>query len=136
MEDISQDVIWDESKSNFLKIDTPIGKLKFFVNSVIIFIAQMIVLALLYFVGAKLYINLAYWVMFFAFIFFFYLCLINYSKRLWDILGNRRNAVIVAILLIMLNFIVYYSSILSFVLSFIAFLSLIFLSGKMVKNPE
>ena len=32
MEKNTQEVIFDESKTNFLKIDTPIGKLKFFVK--------------------------------------------------------------------------------------------------------
>ena len=137
MEKNTQEVIFDESKTNFLKIDTPIGKLKFFVNSVIIFVAQIIVTIGMYFVGSSFYINPSlYWISFVVFIFFLYLFLVNYSKRLWDIMGNKKLAIIVAILLIMLSFTVYYSSILAFILNFVAFLILIFTSGKLIKKPE
>ena len=132
MEKNTQEVIFDESKTNFLKIDTPIGKLKFFVNSVIIFVAQIIVTIGMYFVGSSFYINPSlYWISFVVFIFFLYLFLVNYAKRLWDIMGNKKLAIIVAILLIMLN-----SSILAFILNFVAFLILIFTSGKLIKKPE
>ncbi|DAA83528.1 MAG TPA: hypothetical protein DCS44_08480 [Cyanobacteria bacterium UBA10660] len=137
MEKNTQEVIFDESKTNFLKIDTPIGKLKFFVNSVIIFVAQIIVTIGMYFVGSSFYINPSlYWISFVVFIFFLYLFLVNYAKRLWDIMGNKKLAIIVAILLIMLSFAVYYSSILAFILNFVAFLILIFTSGKLIKKPE
>lgn len=137
MEKNTQEVIFDESKTNFLKIDTPIGKLKFFVNSVIIFVAQIIVTIGMYFVGSSFYINPSlYWISFVVFIFFLYLFLVNYAKRLWDIMGNKKLAIIVAILLIMLSFTVYYSSTLAFILNFVAFLILIFTSGKLIKKPE
>ena len=137
MEKNTQEVIFDESKTNFLKIDTPIGKFKFFVNSVIIFVAQIIVTIGMYFVGSNFYINPSlYWISFVVFIFFLYLFLVNYAKRLWDIMGNKKLAIIVAILLIMLSFTVYYSSILAFILNFVAFLILIFTSGKLIKKPE
>ena len=137
MEKNTQEVIFDESKTNFLKIDTPIGKLKFFVNSVIIFVAQIIVTIGMYFVGSSFYINPSlYWISFVVFIFFLYLFLVNYAKRLWDIMGNKKLAIIVAILLIMLSFTVYYSSILAFILNFVDFLILIFTSGKLIKKPE
>ena len=137
MEKNTQEVIFDESKTNFLKIDTPIGKLKFFVNSVIIFVAQIIVTIGMYFVGSNFYINPSlYWISFVVFIFFLYLFLVNYAKRLWDIMGNKKLAIIVAILLIMLSLTVYYSSILAFILNFVAFLILIFTSGKLIKKPE
>ena len=137
MEKNTQEVIFEESKTNFLKIDTPIGKLKFFVNSVIIFVAQIIVTIGMYFVGSSFYINPSlYWISFVVFIFFLYLFLVNYTKRLWDIMGNKKLAIIVAILLIMLSFTVYYSSILAFILNFVAFLILIFTSGKLIKKSE
>lgn len=137
MEKNTQEVIFDDSKTNFLKIDTPISKLKFFVNSVIIFVAQIIVTIGMYFVGSSFYINPSlYWISFVVFIFFLYLFLVNYAKRLWDIMGNKKLAIIVAILLIMLSFTVYYSSILAFILNFVAFLILIFTSGKLIKKPE
>ena len=137
MEKNTQEVIFDESKTNFFKIDTPIGKLKFFVNSVIIFVAQIIVAIGMYFVGSNFYINPSlYWISFVVFIFFLYLFLVNYAKRLWDIMGNKKLAIIVAILLIMLSLTVYYSSILAFILNFVAFLILIFTSGKLIKKPE
>lgn len=137
MEKNTQEVIFDESKTNFLKIDTPIGKLKFFVNSVIIFVAQIIVTIGMYFVGSSFYINPSlYWISFVVFIFFLYLFLVNYAKRLWDIMGKKKLAIIIAILLIMLSFTVYYSSILAFILNFVAFLILIFTSGKLIKKPE
>lgn len=137
MEKNTQEVIFDESKTNFLKIDTPIGKLKFFVNSVIIFVVQIIVTIGMYFVGSSFYINPSlYWISFVVFLFFLYLFLVNYTKRLWDIMGNKKLAIIVAILLIMLSFTVYYSSILAFILNFVAFLILIFTSGKLIKKPE
>lgn len=137
MEKNTQEVIFDESKTNFLKIDTPIGKLKFFVNSVIIFVAQIIVAIGMYFVGSSFYINPSlYWISFVVFILFLYLFLVNYAKRLWDIMGNKKLAIIVAILLIMLSFTVYYSSILAFILNFVVFLILIFTSGKLIKKPE
>lgn len=137
MEKNTQEVFFDESKTNFLKIDTPIGKLKFFVNSVIIFVAQIIVTIGMYFVGSSFYINPSlYWISFVVFIFFLYLFLVNYTKRLWDIMGNKKLAIIVAILLIMLSLTVYYSSILAFILNFVAFLILIFTSGKLIKKPE
>ncbi|CDF00331.1 unknown [Clostridium sp. CAG:813] len=137
MEKNTQEVIFDESKTNFFKIDTPIGKLKFFVNSVIIFVAQIIVTIGMYFVGSNFYINPSlYWISFVVFIFFLYLFLVNYAKRLWDIMGNKKLAIIVAILLIMLSLTVYYSSILAFILNFVAFLILIFTSGKLIKKPE
>ena len=137
MEKNTQEVIFDESKTNFFKIDTPIGKLKFFVNSVIIFVAQIIVTIGMYFVGSSFYINPSlYRISFVVFLFFLYLFLVNYAKRLWDIMGNKKLAIIVAILLIMLSFTVYYSSILAFILNFVAFLILIFTSGKLIKKPE
>ena len=137
MEKNTQEVIFDESKTNFLKIDTPIGKLKFFVNSVIIFVAQIIVAIGMYFVGSSFYINPSlYWISFVVFIFFLYLFLVNYAKRLWDIMGNKKLAIIVAILLIMLSFTVYYCSSLAFILNFVAFLILNFTSGKLIKKPE
>ncbi len=137
MEDNTQEVIFDESKTNFLKIDTPIGKLKFFVNSVIIFITQIIILFGIYCVGSNFYVSPSlYWFTFAVFIFFFYLFLVNYAKRLWDILGNKRFAIIVSILLMMLNFIVYYSSVVSFIASFAAFLVLLFIPGKLIKKSE
>ena len=137
MEKNTQEVIFDDSRTNFLKIDTPIGKLKFFVNSVIIFGAQIIVTIGMYFVGSSFYINPSlYWISFVVFIFFLYLFLVNYAKRLWDVLGNKKLAIIIAILLIMLSFTVYFSSVLSFVLNFVAFLILIFTSGKLIKKSE
>ena len=137
MEDNTQEVIFDESKTNFLKIDTPIGKLKFFVNSVIIFITQIIILFGIYCVGSNFHVSPSlYWFTFAVFIFFFYLFLVNYAKRLWDILGNKRFAIIVSILLMMLNFIVYYSSVVSFIASFAAFLALLFIPGKLIKKSE
>ncbi len=137
MEDNTQEVIFDESRTNFLKIDTPIGKLKFFVNSVIIFITQIIILFGIYCVGSNFHVSPSlYWFTFAVFIFFFYLFLVNYAKRLWDILGNKRFAIIVSILLMMLNFIVYYSSVVSFITSFVAFLALLFIPGKLIKKSE
>lgn len=137
MEDITQEVIFDDSKTNLLKFDTPIGKLKFFVNSVIIFVVQNLVLFGIYCIGSKFHVNPSlYWVTFVLFIFFFYLFLVNNAKRLWDIFANKRLAIIVAISLIMINFLVYYSSILAFVLNFLAFLTLIFTSGKLIKKAE
>ncbi len=137
MEDNTQEVIFDESKTNFLKIDTPIGKLKFFVNSVIIFITQIIILFGIYCVGSNFHVSPSlYWFTFAVFIFFFYLFLVSYAKRLWDILGNKRFAIIVSIILMMLNFIVYYSSVVSFIASFVAFLALLFIPGKLIKKSE
>lgn len=137
MEKNTQEVIFDDSRTNFFKIDIPIGKLKFFVNSVIIFVAQIIVTIGMYFVGSSFYINPSlYWISFVFFLFFLYLFLVNYAKRLWDILGNKKLSIIIAILLIMLSFTVYYSSILAFILNFVAFLILIFTSGKLIKKPE
>lgn len=90
---ISEEQNISDSNSNLLKIDMPIGKLKFFVNSIILFAIQMIVVALYYLLYFTTKNPSGFIILLILFILIFgipllYLNFVNYAKRMWDISGK------------------------------------------------
>ncbi len=84
---------YNDSKTNLLKFDMPIGKLRFFVNSIILFIIQMIVVALYYLCYFITKSPESFIILFGIFSLIFgipllYLNFVNTVKRMWDITGT------------------------------------------------
>lgn len=84
---------YNDSKTNLLKFDMPIGKLRFFVNSIILFIIQMIVVALYYLCYFITKSPESFIILFGIFSLIFgipllYLNFVNTTKRMWDITGT------------------------------------------------
>lgn len=84
---------YNDSKTNLLKFDMPIGKLRFFVNSIILFIIQMLVVALYYLCYFITKSPESFIILFGIFSLIFgipllYLNFVNTTKRMWDITGT------------------------------------------------
>lgn len=89
----SEDIVYNQDDTSLLKIDMPIGKLKFFVNSIILFVMQVIVMALYYLFYFTTKSPGSFLALLGIFILIFglpllYLNFVNYTKRMWDITGN------------------------------------------------
>ncbi len=89
-----------EAASSLLKLDMPIGKLNFFVNSIILFLLHLLGIGLyyvLYFItgGPKAILALLCSFIVIIGIPLLYLNFINYAKRLWDITDSKKLALII-----------------------------------------
>ena len=89
-------------KTSILKIDFPIGKLKFFVNSLILLAIQVLVIGTylgfyFYFKSPTAFVVLLITFGILFFIPLIYLNFVNYAKRLWDITGNFKNAILLTL---------------------------------------
>lgn len=128
----------NNSRTSLLKIDIPIGKLKFFINSLILLFLQLFAIGLYlalysYFKSPEAFIILT---VIFGFIFgipLIYFNFVNYTKRLWDITGNYKTALYAAIgifLFFAISIFIPFSII--FILGI--YLIMIFTHGKLVKK--
>lgn len=93
MEENQPTIEFDDSRASLVKFDMPISKLKFFVNSIIIFAFHLIAIALYYLFYILMNNPNGFIVLLtiFAIVFGFpilYLNFVNYTKRLWDIVGD------------------------------------------------
>ena len=100
----------DDKSTSMRKLDMPIGRLKFFTNSIIIFALQVIAIAIYYifYFLLKSPNALLTLVVIFSIVFgipILYLHFINYAKRIWDIAGNFNLAIWLTIVLFAISFI-------------------------------
>lgn len=124
-------------KTSILKIDFPIGKLKFFVNSLILLAVQLLVIGTylgfyFYFKSPTAFIVL---LIVFGVLFFLplvYLNFVNYAKRLWDITGERKTSIIITAVIFILSLIGIFLP-LSFIIWLGIYFAMIFTPGKLVK---
>lgn len=131
-------IIYDESEASLIKIDTPIGKMKFFVNSIILFAMQVIVIVLYYLFYFSIKGPELTLILICAFLLIFelpllYLNFVNYTKRMWDIVGNFHRALWFTIGLFVISFIcifLFSPAILFF------YFAMIFMPGKLIKNSR
>lgn len=122
----------DDKNTSMRKLDMPIGRLKFFTNSIIIFALQVIAIAIYYifYFLLKSPNALLTLVVIFSIVFgipILYLHFINYAKRIWDIAGNFNLAIWLTIVLFAISFICLFF----FPIAIIIFYpGMIFISGK------
>lgn len=124
-------------KTSILKIDFPIGKLKFFVNSLILLAIQLLAIGTylgfyFYFKSPTAFIVL---LIVFGVLFFIplvYLNFVNYAKRLWDITGERKASIITTAIIFILSLIGIFLP-LSFILWLGIYFAMILIPGKPVK---
>lgn len=121
---------------NFLKINNPSGRLEFFKYTILIAILQLI-FALIFVYAMKNILGLKSIIWFplvFAIIVelpLLYLYFVQSAKRLWDITGEKNNAIIINIFVFIISVI----GMISFApLAFIIYLVLILCQGKIIKN--
>lgn len=124
-------------KTSIFKIDFPIGKLKFFVNSLILLAIQLLAIGTylgfyFYFKSPTAFIVL---LLVFGVLFFIplvYLNFVNYAKRLWDITGERKASILTTSAIFILSFIIIFLP-LSFIFLLGIYFAMIFTPGKLVK---
>ena len=121
---------------NFLKINNPSGRLEFFKYTILIAILQLI-FALIFVYAMKNILGLKSIIWFplvFAIIVelpLLYLYFVQSAKRLWDITGEKNNAIIINIFVFIISVI----GMINFApLALIIYLVLIFCQGKIIKN--
>lgn len=122
----------DDKNTSMRKLDMPIGRLKFFTNSIIIFALQVIAIAIYYifYFLLKTPNALLTLVVIFSIVFgipILYLHFINYAKRIWDIAGNFNLAIWLTIVLFAISFICLFFFPIAII---IFYLGMIFISGK------
>lgn len=125
---------YNDVESSLFKLDMPIGRLKFFENSILLFIFWFIAVIIyfgLYYstretASASILIIVIIGILFGLPL--LYLNFINCAKRTWDITGNIRKAVWITTGLYALSFIS--------VLILLFYLALIFMPGVLIKKDE
>ena len=122
----------DDKNTSMRKLDMPIGILKFFTNSIIIFALQVIAITIYYifYFLLKSPNALLTLVVIFSIVFgipILYLHFINYAKRIWDIAGNFNLAIWLTIVLFAISFICLFFFPIAII---IFYLRMIFISGK------
>lgn len=122
----------DDKNTSMRKLDMPIGRLKFFTNSIIIFALQVIAIAIYYifYFLLKSPNALLTLVVIFSIVFgipILYLHFINYAKRIWDIAGNFNLAIWLTIVLFAISFICLFFFPIAII---IFYLGMIFISRK------
>lgn len=132
-EQFQQDaVVFDDSKTNLLKFDMPIGRKRYFVFS---FIIGSIILALgilvKYLELANALIPLVFIAIFFILASLVYLSVINDAKRFWDLSEQKHKGLIFAISLFLLNVALLFTGLK--LLTFVLYLCLVLVRGKLVK---
>ena len=100
----------DDKNTSMRKLDMPIGRLKYFTNSIILFALQVIAISIYYifYFLLKSPNALLTLVVIFSIVFgipILYLHFINYAKRIWDIAGNFNLAIWLTIVLFAISFI-------------------------------
>lgn len=127
-----EDVVFDDSKTNLLKLDMPIGRKRYFIISFIIG-AIILVLGVLvkYIELANLLLPAVFIVVFLILSVLMFLTVINDSKRFWDLCEQKRKGLLFAIILFLLNIVLFFTG-LKF-LSFIVYMCMILVRGKLVK---
>ena len=121
---------------NLLKINNPIGRFEFFKYSILIAILQLIfALIFVYATSNILGLKSIIWFPLVFAIFIelplLYLYFVQSAKRLWDITGEKYNAIIINIFIFIISVI----GMISFVpLALIIYLVLILRQGKIIKN--
>ena len=129
-----------DNNANLLKIDVPISKLKFFVNSILIFVYSLLGVVVFYILsivigGTK---GLLTAISVFLLIFILptiYLHFVNYAKRIWDICQNKKASIILSSVLFILFLIVKFIFIYP-ILELISYFILLLMSGKQISNNE
>lgn len=121
---------------NLLKINNPIGRFEFFKYSILIAILQLI-FALIFVYATSNILGLKSIIWFplvFAVIIelpLLYLYFVQCAKRLWDITGEKNNAILINIFVFVISVI----GMISFApLTLIIYLVLILCQGKIIKN--
>ncbi len=121
---------------NLLKINNPSGRLEFFKYTILIAILQLI-FALIFVYATSNILGLKSIIWFplaFAIIVelpLLYLYFVQSAKRLWDITGEKNNAIIINIFIFIISVI----GMISFApLALIIYLVLILCQGKIIKN--
>lgn len=132
MDEEKENISIDDKNTSMRKLDMPIGRLKFFTNSIIIFALQVIAIAIYYifYFLLKSPNALLTLVVIFSIVFgipILYLHFINYAKRIWDIAGNFNLAIWLTIVLFAISFICLFFFPIAII---IFYLVMIFISGK------
>ncbi len=132
----SKEINYNDADTHLLKIDMPIGKLKFFVNSAILFLIQIIGIVLYYIfyftnkTPEKFFIILCLFTIFIG-IPLLYLNFVNYTKRMWDITGNLHRGIWFTVGLFAISFICIFLFPLAILFFYFA---MIFIPGELIQN--
>ncbi len=137
-DNIPNEDIYDDTYSSLLKIDMPIGKMKFFINSIIIFLISIVGIVLYYVFYFLTISSQAVLILIGLFFIFFglpliYLNFVNYTKRIWDLTGTKKHAVIITIILFFTSFIFMFIFQIAILL---IYLFLIFYPGKLINKND
>lgn len=131
-EQINGNIVFDNSKTNLLKFDMPIGRKKYFIISLIIGGIMLTLGLIMRYLEVANALIPSYLVSVFIFVLFLlYLTIINDAKRFWDISEQRNKGLMFAIGLFLLNIILFFTS-LKFI-SFVIYVCMILVRGKVVK---
>ena len=107
----------NKSLENLLKNNHPVGRVEFFKYTICIAVLQFILSLLFWFFTVPL----------------LYLYLIQFMKRFWDITANKNFGMILGIIIFVISTI---SMVIFPVLTFIIYLVMILLPGKIVINEQ
>lgn len=130
--------LFDDSKTSLLKIDMPIGKMKFFVNSIIIFVLQLIAMIIyyLFYFTMKSPSSILALIIVTGLLFgmpILYLNFVNYTKRMYDITGNFHRGIWFTVGLFAISF----YCIFLFPLAILFFyITMILMPGGLIKNER
>lgn len=130
--------LFDDSKTSLLKIDMPIGKMKFFVNSIIIFVLQLVAMIIyyLFYFTMKSPSSILALIIVTGILFgmpILYLNFVNYTKRMYDITGNFHRGIWFTVGLFAISsfcIFLFPPAILFF------YIAMIFMPGELVKNER
>ena len=134
---LQEEIDYNNKVSSLLKFDIPIGRKKYFVNSLIIG-ASMILLGVvckyldtiilsLPTISALVYYLMIVLIM----VFLIYLNVLNDSKRLWDCCSMKHVGLLLGICLLVIDIVLFCFKF--SVVSFIVYLCLILIPGKLIK---
>lgn len=131
-EEVQQNINFDESKTNLLKLDMPLGRKRYFIISLIIGFIMFILGLLVQLLETNNYLLPSFLiVIFLCLAALMYLTIINDAKRFWDLSEQKPKGLIFAIGLFILNIVLFFTK-LKF-LSFVIYVCMILVRGKLVK---
>ena len=98
-DDLLTEEYYREEDSSFFQLTAPIGGIKFLINQVLIFLMTLGIAFIFAILGAIIPV-----LVFIAIPVIMYLYWVTYASRMWDILGDRKQASIAAIVMVLFGF--------------------------------
>ena len=124
--DINDDKLEVEIGKNLFWFDGPIGRFRYFMINLVIFIIEFV--ALILFKEIFILLFKALWpILILGILLIVWITFVATAKRLYDITTSLKNGIIISVVLMLV-------SLLLSKLSFLIFLVLVFIPGKMIKN--